>query len=68
MEAIREYEIRLYKDDGALSMVMSLAARSDIEAELEAHRMVRGAIVLAHIWRDEKLVGSVLQMTGKSVL
>jgi hypothetical protein len=53
-----EYEIRLHKADGTLSVMMFTFAFSDAEAAAQARLMLRGNIVLAHVWRDDHQVGS----------
>ena len=57
--AASDYEIRLHRSDGTLSIVMLISAANDQDARGQAAAMVRSEIANAHIWRDGQLVDSV---------
>ena len=67
MEPAREYQIRLYRDDGSLSMVMLFMASRDSIAEHEAERMLNGELTSAHIWNGDKLVRTLHSVNGRPV-
>ena len=54
-----EYRINLYRGDETLSLVMVLHARADMDAKVEAERMLKDGLVRAEIWRDDVRIGSV---------
>jgi signal transduction histidine kinase len=54
-----DYEIRLHRTGGALSIVMKVMAVGDDDAKRQALTMLHGGISNAHIWRDDSLVVSV---------
>jgi hypothetical protein len=58
------YEIRLHRPDGSLSIVMKVAAVGDTDAKNQALIMLHNGISNAHIWRDDNLVGSVYAPIG----
>ena len=61
-----QYEIRLYRDDGTLSVVMPYAANVYV-ATLQAERMLNGELTTAQIWHDYKLVRTLEYGNGKTV-
>ncbi len=53
------YEIRLHRLDGTLSIVMKVTAVGDADARNQARTMLTADIPSAQIWRDDSLIGSV---------
>ena len=56
---MQDYEIRLYRADGTLSIVMITAAASDADAKEKAGSLLREDMMDAEIWRGSKLTASV---------
>lgn len=54
-----EYEIRLHRPDGALSIVLMTLATGDDQAKSQAHALLRNRMARAHVWRDGELVDSL---------
>lgn len=54
-----DYEIRLHRIDGTLSVVMWISAAGDGDARRQAQEMLREGLSNAHIWRDGKLMDSL---------
>jgi hypothetical protein len=48
-----DYEVRLYRAGGALSIISPIVANSVSEAEMAARALLKGNIERAEIWRDE---------------
>ncbi len=59
-----DYEIRLHRADGTLSIVMLVSAVGDLDARSQAADMLKGEMSNAHIWRDGKLVDSVYALSS----
>jgi len=57
-----DYEVRLHRADGHLSIVMVILATSDRDAKNQAQSMLRDSIVNAHVWRDGRLVDSLYRL------
>lgn len=57
--AMQDYEIRLYRADGTLSIVMITAAASDADAKEQAGSLLREDVMDAQIWCGSKLTASV---------
>jgi hypothetical protein len=53
---MEDYELRLFKADGALSVVMVTAAEGEHDAELQAVAMLKDDVVRAEIWSEGLLV------------
>jgi len=53
---MQNYEVRLYRADGTLSIVMKTAANGVPEAQAAATAMLKGDIVRAEVWSDEQRV------------
>jgi hypothetical protein len=62
-EAIRDYEIRLSRADGALSIVMLTSAISDADAKAQAYGMLKDGLASAEIWQGLTLTDTISQMT-----
>jgi hypothetical protein len=45
-----DYEIRLFKADGTLSLVMMIVANGKADARFQAGAMLKGGVVKAEIW------------------
>ena len=58
-ERVLDYEVRLFKVDGALSVVMKIAAIGDAQAKMQIRSMLKDGITRAEIWRGLELVGIV---------
>jgi len=54
-----EYEIRLHKADGTLSIVMKTHARDDSDAKAKATDMIKGDIIYARILSGEEEIAVV---------
>lgn len=54
-----DYEIRLHRADGTLSIVMLVSAVGDLDAKAQARDMLKDGLANAHIWRDGQLVDSL---------
>jgi hypothetical protein len=57
--AMREYDMRLHRQNGVLSVVMKTVAIDDNDARRAASQFLIGDIVSASIFNDEKDVGVV---------
>ena len=57
--AMQDYEIRLYRADGTLSIVMITTAASDTVAKEQAGLLLRHDMMDAQIWCGSKLTASV---------
>ena len=53
-----DYEVRLQRPDGRLSIRMFMQAAGDAEAKARASEMLRGGVSYASLWRDGKFVDS----------
>lgn len=53
------YEVRLFKSDGTLSIIMEISAIGDVDAKMQAIDMLDEGITRAEIWRDLEMVGTV---------
>ncbi len=62
-EAIRDYEIRLSRADGSLSIVMLTSAISDADAKAQALGMLKSGLASAEIWHDLTLTATISQVT-----
>ena len=51
-----EYEVRLFKADGSLAVVVKIPASRDADACIEASSLIIGAIASATVWLDRKLI------------
>ena len=60
-----EYRIDLYRDDDTLSVVMVVHARADIDAKVDAERMLKDGLVRAEIWRDDVRIGVLDHRTAR---
>ena len=54
-----EYEVRLYRADGTLSIISRIAADSNGAAEAKALGLLKGNIERAEVWRDGVRISSV---------
>lgn len=54
-----DYEVRLHRPDGALSIVMKVKAVGETDAERQALTMLCGEITNARIWCDGNLIASL---------
>jgi hypothetical protein len=62
-QTCKDYEIRLHRRDGTLSLVMIVPATGDDDAKLQAKKMLRADLANAHVWdADGKLVGSIYRL------
>ena len=68
MRATREYHIRLYRDDGTLSVVLACDASQDSIAAREALRLLNHELTRAHIWRDNELIRTFDYVDGLAVV
>jgi hypothetical protein len=57
--AMQDYEIRLYRADGTLSIVIITTAASDADAKEQAGSLLREDMMDAQIWCGSKLTVSV---------
>lgn len=62
---MQDYEIRLHRADGALSIVMMTAAASDVDAREQAGSFLKEDIVDARIWCGSKLI-ALMHASGHS--
>lgn len=53
---MQDYEVRLYRADGALSVIMKISANGRLDAQAQASAMLKGDIVRAEIWREHQHV------------
>ena len=51
-----EYEVRLFKSDGTLAVLVKVPASRDAEACIEASHLINGNIASATVWLDRKLI------------
>lgn len=58
LHAGSEYEIRLHRADGTLSIVLMTLALGPEQAKTQASALLRNGMVSAHVWHDGELVGS----------
>lgn len=68
MRRTNEYEIRLYRGDGTLSMVLACVANRDAIAEQEAVRMLNGELTKAQILHNYKLIRTFDYVDGLAVV
>lgn len=68
MGTTREYHIRLYRDDGTLSVVLACDASQDSIATREALKMLNCELTRAHIWRDNRLIRTFDYVDGLAVV
>jgi hypothetical protein len=54
-----EYEIRLYRSDWTLAIVMKVAAIGMADAKAQARQMLSGEIASAEIWSGREVVTSI---------
>ena len=54
-----EYEIRLHRADGTLSIVLMTLALTHEQAKTQACALLRNGMANAHVWRDGELVDSL---------
>ena len=54
-----EYQIRLHKDDGEVSIIMKVHAYTDEGAKREACHMMNDRVVRADVYREHEFVGEV---------
>lgn len=64
---MREYEMRLHRRDGVLSVVMKTLAIDDNDAQRAASQFLIGDIANARIFSGDKAVGLVQRALGWSV-
>jgi hypothetical protein len=57
-----DYEVRVQRPDGRLSIIMFMQAASDGEAKFQAFRMMRSGLNKASLWRDGMLVDSLYRI------
>jgi len=60
------YEVRLFKADGAVSIVMVTTAASERDAELQAVAMLKGEIVRVEIWSEGVLLLRLCQYSRRA--
>ena len=58
-----DYEIRLYKTDGSLSIILVIVAIGALDARAQAFAMMKDGIVSAEIWTGLTLV-EVIHLDG----
>jgi len=63
---MREYEMRLHRLNGVLSVVMKTIAIDDNDAKRLAHQFLIGDIVRASIFSDDKDLGAVERTVARS--
>lgn len=51
-----EYDVRLFKADGSLAVLVKVLAKCDDDACVEASELIHGNIASATVWLDRKLV------------
>ena len=51
-----DYEIRLYRADGTLSIIMKTFAGGPIEIQATASAMLKGDVVRAEVWNDHRYI------------
>ena len=68
MNGNREYEIRLYRDDGTLSVVVALAAKEHSIAARKARQMLNQQLTRAHIWQDQRLILTFEYVDGLAIV
>lgn len=54
-----EYQIRLHKDDGEVSIIMKVRAHTDEGAKREGSHMIDDRVVRADVYREHEFVGEV---------
>ena len=54
-----DYEVRLQRPDGRLSIRMFLQAANDTEAKTKASQMMRGGVSYASVWREGRFIDSL---------
>lgn len=59
LPAVIEYEIQLFKSDGSLSIIMTVAALGPHDAKIRASKMLHAGIDYAIIWQGFVEVGTV---------
>ena len=59
LPAVIEYEIQLFKSDGSLSIIMTVAAIGPHDAKIQATKMLQAGIDYAIIWQGLVEVGTV---------
>jgi len=64
---MREYEMRLHRPDGALSVVMKTIAIDDHDAKRLAYQFLIGDIARAYIFSGDKDLGAVERIPGRSI-
>jgi hypothetical protein len=57
--AISEYQIRAFRDDGELSLVMLTPALSDDDAREQASALITGQVPTVEIWHGASLVDTL---------
>jgi hypothetical protein len=56
---MQEYELRLHKADGVLSIVMKAIELTDSDAKLSAAQMLVGDIEFIHLFNADQKIGTV---------
>jgi hypothetical protein len=54
-----DYEIRLLKADGTLSIIMAITALGDVDAKVQAIAMLKDGITRAELWRGTDMIGII---------
>jgi len=63
---MKAYDIRLYRADATLSIIMKTFANEPLDAQAQASAMLKGEIVRAEIWCDHQHV-ETLQTTDRVI-
>ena len=58
----KDYEIRLHRPDGKLSLVAVVSAVSEIDARRQAESFLTERLTNAFIWRDGQLVDALYKL------
>ena len=59
---MNDYDVRLYRSDNTLSLIIKTAPASFAEIEQAAWAMLRGNIVRAEVWREHRRVAVVASL------
>ena len=58
-QALSEYQIRAFRDDGELSLIMLTPANSDDDARVQAFALLTRLIPTAEVWHDKLLIDTL---------
>jgi hypothetical protein len=54
-----EFDVRLYENDGTLSIIMKTNSRNIADVRVQTWAMIRGPITFAEIWLETKYVETI---------